>query len=273
MIKFFSDFFKDKQEYKIVNKNNRTFLVYKDDHLEYVIKHKNNENDFFCLPFENIVVCNDGKTIFFKEQPIEIIKVSKELYGAKEASNEDVVAVGEKLYSNCDKIIFFKEQKFLEPNHFIDVMKWTDLSLHYPKEIEKAIEEYRISIMPMFKNENGCKRGFVHLDLQRPNVLKNNGKLFLIDFETCCFSYAAINVAQGFYNCYIKQKTQEESKQKYKELMKCLNDQDKENFKFFIKLISFYWEIRVIPFKILDHEGRLKELKKFIKYSDSFNNF
>lgn len=271
MIKFFTDFFKDKKEYNIVNKNGRTFLVYRDGVLDYVIKHKNNDNDFFCLPFDGLIICNDGKTIFVNDQFVEVIKVGKELHGAKEASNEEVVSVGEKLYLNNDKIVFYKEQKFLEPIHFIDVLKWTDLSLHYPKDVEKVVSEYYDSIIVEFKNKENCKRGFVHLDLQRPNVLKNHGKLFLIDFETCCYSYSAINVAQGFYNCYIKQKTIEESKIKYKELINCLNDNDKENFKFFIKVISFYWEIRVIPFKQPDHNDRLKELKNFIKFSKSFD--
>ncbi len=258
-------------EYRIENKENfnRTFMVYHKDQLVFVIKKvKTTNNDFLALPFDNIIACNNNA----KVGSVEIIRIDS-TKNFRKSTPEEILKTAQSIYTHNDLILFLKPQVFVSWKHYVDITGWTDITNHYPKEVRTVIFETVKDLSQKLHNLASCKKGWIHGDFHCPNVLlDDDGIAYTIDFDSVRYSYSALNVAQAFYTENFKKHllgvkgwTWEKVQAQYTETISVLSKCDKQNFKNFMRVMGFYWELRTIPFRSKQPDKRLAQLYDWIR--------
>lgn len=249
-------------------------MIYHDGALSMVIKRTaSSVQDFVCLPFENIVFLNNNKRISIDKFTYEIIQIDTTKQYER-CTPEELLKVALTIYRNRNLIHPIEQYPITPWEHYVKLLEWTDLKKHYPEEaFERVCNSYYKKLDYVFRHKliDECTIGWVHGDMHVPNVLKHEGKFYVIDFDTSRLSYAAINVAQAYYTENFKKYLLGKDdwrvgkiKQQYRDIVQTLSGADAANFNNFIQLMGFYWEARTIPFRIKAVDQRMRELNQWL---------
>jgi hypothetical protein len=259
--------------YEVTNIFNRTFLIKKDETIQFVLKkvHQNTliGKGFITIePIHGWSIVRPSITTKFGDDTIEIIIANPDLKIA-EPNKETINAVNQ-FYKQSVSIKFISDIEFSGTARFdnlIEKRKEVFLQIYDGEAVLDVAKEFYEFANSYKKSPELCAHGFVHGDMYTRNILtKNDGMFYLIDFDTVTKSYVVLNLVQFFYinifkRLVIENELTEEQVIDHLVSLDFISQHDKENFAYFTLLSAFHWELETTPFNAPEDMTRLDWLK------------
>ena len=242
---------------KLFNKQRK-----REDFLDYIKKHKFLEDNKIAMP--KILAHLEMQEVFLVI--MEYVE-GQDLFSSKERiTKQDVMnlmRIVEKVHQIPNKTECIYDEYHL--HHFIASYQmcvpflseeWRDIG----EELKKQYCEIDFSQMP---------KTFIHGDLHKGNMMRDNqGKLYLIDFSSCGYSYRIIDVVEFINNTLFDYREMEISKQRIHYFWEHCNltDYERENVKILIMCYAFI-SIALKQYDFCHNQNQRKENEYWIQNS------
>lgn len=249
---------------KFIPRSFRTFFIEKDGTKKLVKRVLDNriiKPFIYFKKIPDIDLILDSQQLLIENTRFEIFNINS---NAKH-SNTNCVDKLTNLYTYSQNIIFLKENTLIDVQHFV----W--------ETAHRFLPIYNVTLgdiaFKLLENQtydlSKCKKGFFHGDVHCGNILEYKKSLQLIDFDEVKYSYVALNLAQFFAMDVLKDFGQklisvQTVKLIRQKILSKLEKEDAYYFDFFVSLMSYYWNVRLIP-TVFEEGKRKTELIKSLQ--------